>query len=72
MTPDSSSTETAGSRPRFRLVVRAEPGCVPALIRLRRLLKGLLRGYGFRALEVAHLPESQPDGGSAAPARNGP
>jgi hypothetical protein len=44
-------------RPLYRLIFRPEPGeRIPDPIRLRKLLKILLRGYGFRCLAVEELP----------------
>ncbi len=43
----------------FTLVLQALPSDVPVMIRLRRVLKGLLRTYDFRAVSVlpaASLP----------------
>lgn len=45
-------------RPRYRLTIRSEPCDTPAVIRLRRVLKGLLRSWKFRAELVEEL---QPD-----------
>jgi len=36
--------------PVFRLTVQALPQSVPAVLRLRRLLKTMLRWFGFRCL----------------------
>jgi hypothetical protein len=38
--------------PRVTLRLECLPGNAPAAVRLRRLLKALERGYGFRALAV--------------------
>jgi hypothetical protein len=46
--------------PEYRLRLRALPDRVPAAVRLRRLLKVLLRGYGFRALAVEEVPAEAP------------
>ena len=40
MEPDEAATE-------FMLRIRAKSGAVPAIIRLRRLLKSMLRSFGF-------------------------
>lgn len=40
----------------YRLTLQAGPGSVPPQVRLRRLLKTLLRGYGFRCLEIVLVP----------------
>jgi hypothetical protein len=45
-------------RPTYRLTLRAEPpghDGAPATIRLRRLLKCLLRAFGFRCVEVREV-----------------
>jgi hypothetical protein len=40
-------------RPRFTLTLQAEPGpWPPAEVRLKRLLKCILRAYGFRATSI--------------------
>jgi hypothetical protein len=53
---------TAQRGERFRLTLRALPGSVPANPhRLKRLLKCLLRGYGFRC-ERIEFPASVPFG----------
>jgi hypothetical protein len=38
-----------------RLTLRAERQDVPAIVRLRRLLKALLRGYGFRCVRIEEM-----------------
>jgi hypothetical protein len=44
-------------RPTYRLDLRPEPDVrVPDAIRLRKLLKALLRGYGFRAVAIKEMP----------------
>lgn len=41
----------------FRLVIRAVPGDErPLAVRLRHVLKGLLRGQGFRCVSIEELP----------------
>ena len=42
-------------KPRFSITFEALPSDVPAINSLRRLLKGMLRGYGFKALEVREI-----------------
>jgi hypothetical protein len=42
----------------FRLTIRPGRDAVPTVVRLRRLLKMLLRGYGFRCISVEELPAS--------------
>jgi hypothetical protein len=44
-------------RETYRLTVEALPDSAPAIIRLRRVIKSLLRAYGFRLLAVVELPE---------------
>jgi hypothetical protein len=39
-------------RPRYVLTLEAQPDPVPAIVRLRRALKCLLRGFGLRAVVV--------------------
>jgi hypothetical protein len=40
---------------RYRLILEAAPDSVPAVDRLRRLLKRLGRAYGFRLVDIAGL-----------------
>lgn len=53
------ATPTPAERPTYRLTLRAEPARhgepAPAL-RLRRLLKLLLRGFGFRCVRAEEIP----------------
>lgn len=45
------------ARPVFTLTIQSVPRHdVPADVRLRRLLKGMLRGYGFRLLSITQAP----------------
>ena len=46
---------TGPPQPRYHLVLQALPDGVPAPVRLRRLLKALLRGYGFRCLAAEEV-----------------
>jgi hypothetical protein len=44
---------------RYRLTLRSERSNIPAICRLRRLIKAMLRGYGFRVVLAEELePES--------------
>lgn len=52
---------------RFVIVVEAIPGDVPAVIRLRRLLKTMLRGFGLRCVSVVQARET--DSATAPPAQ---
>ncbi len=45
-------------RPVYRLVIRAKPDSIPAMVRLRRAIKHLLRWFG---LQVVRIEEIQPD-----------
>lgn len=45
---------------RYRLTLRSEPSSVPSPVRLRRLLKYLLRGFGFRCESVSELEAEGP------------
>jgi len=47
------SKHPAGER--YRLTLRALPGDTPVAIRLRHVLKGLLRAWGFRCERVEQL-----------------
>lgn len=46
-------------RPKYVIVVEALPAPAPPERRLARLLKALLRGYGFRCLEVREAEASR-------------
>jgi len=48
-------------RPRYRLTLEAVPDDVPQLVRLRRLLKVLLRGYRFRCRRIEELKPEMDD-----------
>lgn len=41
--------------PRYHLTLEAQPEAVPAVIRLRRLLKVALRGFGLKCVAVAEV-----------------
>lgn len=43
----------------YLLILRALPADVPAVIRLRRLLKSLLRRYQFRCLRAVEVAADQ-------------
>lgn len=43
----------------FRLTLRSRPSNVPAIIRLRRLLKTLLRLYDFVCVEAVELKPAE-------------
>jgi hypothetical protein len=43
-------------QPEFLMRFEAERGPVPCMVRLRRLLKALLRCYGFRLVDVLPVP----------------
>jgi hypothetical protein len=59
----------ADKQPHYHLVITSEPGiAVPAIIRLRRLLKSMKRCWGFIWVE-AH--ESQEQGDAAPPGEAG-
>lgn len=42
-------------RRRYRMILQADHKTVPPIIRLRRLLKRLLRSFGFTCLEVVDI-----------------
>lgn len=49
------------NEPIFTVQLRAEPGhTAPAIVRLRRALKTLLRSFGLRALQVQEAPAPSP------------
>jgi hypothetical protein len=48
------------SQPVFRVLLRAQPGKVPATIRLKRFLKLALRAFGLRCVAVEEIPGLQP------------
>ena len=41
----------------FTLTIRALPSDVPVMIRLRRILKGLLRSYDFRCVSIVPVDQ---------------
>lgn len=43
--------------PAYRLTFRAEGDGPPAILRVRRLLKAALRGYGLRCEAVEEIPQ---------------
>jgi hypothetical protein len=59
-------------KPTYRLTLQAEPGEVPAIVRLRRFLKAALRTYGLRATEVAEIPANLDNGRHDAKNSRGP
>lgn len=46
--------------PRYALILTAKPSDVPAIIRLRRLLKLALRGFAMECIEVKEIPATAP------------
>jgi hypothetical protein len=48
----------AGTEADVRLALRPLANSVPAVVRLRRLLKTLLRLWGFRCLRVENVPRT--------------
>jgi hypothetical protein len=46
--------------PEFLLRFRTDKDAVPCVIRLRRLLKALLRIYGFRVIDVREAAQTAP------------
>ena len=59
-------------QPRYRLIFRALPGEVPAIIRIRRLAKLMLRALGLRIETLEELPsekEAAPQNAPALPGR---
>jgi hypothetical protein len=44
-------------REKYQLTVEALPDAAPAIVRLRRVIKALLRSYGFRLLAAVQLRE---------------
>jgi hypothetical protein len=53
--PRQSPTNKPSDQPRFHLVLRSEALPVPAVLRLRRLLKVLKRAYGFQCLMIEEV-----------------
>jgi hypothetical protein len=58
-------------QPRYRLTFRALPGEVPAIIRVRKLAKLMLRGLGLRIEELQELPAESEAASQDAPALPG-
>ncbi|HEX8340011.1 MAG TPA: hypothetical protein VF624_03795 [Tepidisphaeraceae bacterium] len=52
--------------PDFVIQLRPEPGDVPVMIRVRRLLKVALRGYGLRCVSIGEAAPRPADGSAAA------
>ena len=62
---------TKPAQPRYRLELQAQPGPVDPVLRLRRVLKALLRAYGFRAVFVEEIrPSASPDQEAVEPTQN--
>lgn len=40
------------NRERYTLAIQSVPSTVPVIDRLRRLIKALLRSYGFKVVEI--------------------
>lgn len=51
----------------FLLQLRALPSSIPAVIRLRHVLKALLRHYRFRCVNARQLPAGQADEAEGRP-----
>jgi hypothetical protein len=47
--------------PRFTLMLETLPSDVPAISRLRRLLKSLSRAYAFRVIKVVEEKQATPN-----------
>ena len=62
--PATSHPRGATELERYTLEIQALPDDVPAVVRLRRVLKSLLRGYRFRCLSAVRTEIS---GGQTAP-----
>jgi hypothetical protein len=46
---------------RFELTLESAPGwSVPAIVRLRKALKALLRGYGLKCVDLAEVLPTEP------------
>jgi hypothetical protein len=61
------------SREKFALVLQAEAWSTPAVIRLRRALKLLLRSFGLRCLDVREVkPDAPGERHDAIPTPDGP
>lgn len=61
------------TKTRYAIELRPEPGDVPGIVRLRRLLKSALRGYGLRCVAVRELAGEDDAGASqGADAAEGP
>jgi hypothetical protein len=54
----------------FRVTLHAQTSDLPAIVRLRQLLKVALRGYGFRCTgleEILNVPEIDRSNGNESP-----
>lgn len=55
-------------QPRYRLLLQAQAGPVPAVVRLRRALKCLLRSFGLKCVAVEEVWTEQADASGESPA----
>jgi len=66
MSEATRSTTTLAAPERFTLVLQALPDGVPAIIRLRRVLKAALRSYGLRCVQCGRRRSNPPRGRTIA------
>lgn len=58
-------------RERFEVVLEVEPGRIPGVVDIRRMLKGMLRSYSIRCVACRRLPASEPAPGRSAGSTHG-
>ena len=66
LAPYGDEASTMNRHPEYRLKLRAMPDDVPAVIRLRGLLKVALRSFGMRCVEVKEVKPPLDDQGDIA------
>ena len=55
MTPTLAQPRPRAAAPRYVVTLRAEPGDVPADVRLRRALKCLGRAFNLKCLDIREI-----------------
>jgi hypothetical protein len=57
----------SNDRPHYLLRLVALPADAPAHVRLQRVMKALLRAYGFRCISAAEVTSEAPPAGPGVP-----
>lgn len=58
-------------RERFEVVLEVEPGRIPGVVDIRRMLKRLLRSYAIRCVACRRVPANEPTPGRRAESSHG-